>query len=441
MSIEFIGDSGQKYTMVKRLSEGGQGYIYLTQNSNNGEDIVVKWYKAKTATADQLYQIQQLVQQGEPKPGVDGIKFIWPMELVRLPGNSSFGYVMPLYDTKNYINYNMVINGKKKQSSIDVLCRLCYFISNALNAVHNQGLAYCDINLGNINFDLDNGRIVICDNDNVVVNNADVQILGVFDFMAPEVALGKSKPSAATDLYSIAILFYQLWIWEHPMEGALSNKVRSWDIPAKMQFYAKEPLFVYHPYNSRNTTRGLKEFALSVRRWDELCPKRLKSMFIKTFTDGVTLPGKRSQLSEWERLFMELEVDVVVCPDCGAGNLVDVDEPSLVCFHCQKKLPPLLRFTIDYPGGRSHLVIHKDAKVRRHHLETGLQMQKALEVTGTIEPHPKRIGAYILRNNTVDTWYYDVKNDKFKIESGEARPLVIGGKISIGQASLTIENL
>lgn len=442
MSIEFIGDSGQKYLMEKRLAEGGQGYVYKVKNGSGGAgDVVVKWYKNKLASEQQRRQLEELVRHGAPKAEVDGVTFIWPMEMVRMQNQKSYGYVMPLYEASRYVHLNRVINRKRKQPSISTLCRLSYLMCMAMEAVHRAGLAYCDINLGNINFDFDGGRILVCDNDNVVVNNADVQVLGVPEFMAPEVSLGKSKPNAQTDLYSMAILLYQLWTWEHPMEGRLAAKVRCWDLPAKRKFYAQEPLFVHHPADRRNTVEGDSVMELSLKRWEVLCSSRLKSMLTQTFTDGILQPDKRPRLSEWQRLFLELEQDVTSCVQCGASNLVDTDADARRCFHCQSQLPARQALKIQYPGGSSRLVVANGACLRRHHLELGVQMDQALEVMGKIELHPKNPKAHILRNNDQETWFYDVGEDKFRIEPGQARALIDGGQISIGEARLSVEKL
>ncbi len=442
MSVQFIGDSGQAYIIEKRLAEGGQGYIYLVKGvSGSSGDNVVKWYKGRLANDSQRQQLVALIKQGVPRTEVDGVQFIWPLEMVRISGQEGYGYVMPMYDTSTYVHLNKVINGKRKQPSLDVLCRVSYRMCMAMEAVHRDGMAYCDVNLGNIHFDFDMGRIVVCDNDNVVVNNADVQVLGVPEFMAPEVALDLAKPNAQTDLYSMAILLYQLWTWEHPMEGRLAAQVKCWDLPAKRKFYAKEPLFVHHPTDRRNSVEGDPILALSLKRWDCLCPTAFKSKLIQTFTEGIQHPEKRTRLSEWQRLFMEMEENETACIHCGARNLVDIAVASQQCFHCQKQLPVRLVMSIQFPGGSSHLVVKEGARLRRHHLEAGTQMDKLLEVVGGIEQHPKTPKAHILRNNDLQTWYYDVGEDKFRIEPGQARALLEGGKVCIGAAQAVIKKL
>ncbi|MGD9889529.1 MAG: hypothetical protein AB7S56_09725 [Halothiobacillaceae bacterium] len=440
-SVEFHGASGNDYTLDARLAQGGQGTIYKVTSRSDGKAYAVKWYHARLASQEQRKQLEMLAQRGAPRVEVDGIQFIWPLEMVTLPDNSSFGYVMPLYDSDRYVHLNRVINGKRKQPRNDVLCRLSYLIGIALEAVHHAGLAYCDINLGNIQFDFDAGQLIVCDNDNVVVNNAEAGVMGVPEFMAPEVALGKDKPNAQSDLYSLAILLYQLWIWEHPMEGRLTAQVRCWDQPAKRKFYADEPIFVHHPTDQRNSAVGDAMLAYSVKRWEMLCPAALKKAFLQTFTEGIHQSNKRTRLADWRHLFMEMEANAVRCTSCSAVNLVDVDAPKRNCFHCGALLNFRQLISVQFPGGHSKLVVHADALLRRHHLDMGSGLAHANDIVGKVENHPKQAGAHILRNLTDEPWFYDQDDKKYRVEPGQARPLVPGGSITLGTAKLKIEAL
>lgn len=435
---EFIGTSGEHYFVEERLAQGGQGTIYRVRTESDGKPFAVKWYHPTSASDNQRHQLETLVTHGPPRCDSEGIEFIWPIEMVRFGNSSSYGYVMPLYDAKRYVHYNKVINGRVKQPRRDTLAKMSYRVCVALEAVHRSGLAYCDINLGNIQFDIEQGSLIVCDNDNVVINNSDVAIAGVAEFMAPEVALGQSKPNAQTDLYSVAVLLYQLWIWEHPMEGAQTAQVRSWDQPAKLKYYAREPLFAHHPTDTHNSAAGDPMLAYSLRRWNEICPTPLKAVFIRTFTDGVHSPDRRTRLAEWQRCFMELEANASRCPGCSAVNVLDAGRPRQPCYHCGTPQISQLRLDCAYRGGGSTLVVHTGALLRRHHLELQAGNERSLEVLGRVEDHPKQPGAHILRNLTDDVWFYELGGEHYRVEPGQARPLVPNGKITFGDATMHI---
>lgn len=352
------------------------------------------------------------------------------------------GYLMPLVE--NCASLNKIISGKAKQPNPRMLSRLSYLLCVGVDTIHAAGLAYCDISVKNAAFAFQEcaPKVYIWDNDNVVVNNADVAIRGVWEFMAPEVALGKAKPNAETDLYSIAVLLYHMWMWEHPMDGKKTFSVYSWDIPAKKEFYASRPIFAFHPSDKSNSAEGVDLLELSTQRWNKLCPTLLKETFIKSFTDGVTIPGSRIRLADWRRLFLALEANAYRCPKCTAYNLVDGSIRQAKCFNCEASLPQELVLCNRERGSRARLVVHQGALLRGHHVGFADVLTEADKVWGEIEAHPKIVGAHILRNHMQDTWVYTTADgQKFLIAPGQARALLPDACLSIGASTIMVERL
>ena len=388
MSV-FKGTSGQLYEAEAPLGRGGQGSVFRVKSKADSKRYAVKWYHPSVATADQRMRLQTLVEQGAPRIALDGIEFIWPLEIVTHLETAGYGYLMPLVDMSSYFFLNKIINGKVKQPNLRTLARLSYLVCVALDAIHGAGLAYCDINVKNVVFDPQKGLVIVWDDDNVVVNNADVEIRGVWEFMAPEVALGQSKPNAETDLYSIAVLLYHMWMWEHPMDGKKTFSVYCWDIPAKRKYFAQEPVFEFHPSDTSNAARDVDMLKLSVQRWEKLCPPVLKEAFTASFTEGVREPAKRIRLADWRRLFLALEANAYPCPKCEAYNLVDGKVRKPRCFHCATPLPQDLILCNRQPGSRAQLVVHPGALLRGHHLGSADAVAEADTIVGEIEPIPQ----------------------------------------------------
>lgn len=436
----FIGvDSGQTYPIVEELGRGGQGVVYRV-NGGGHASCAAKWYLA-THDADQREQIANLVRHGAPKTGDTGIGFIWPIELLTLENTQGFGYLMPLIETQRFHSHHRISSRKISQPKLPVLCRISYRIAHALDIIHAAGSAYCDINVGNIMLDPVSGDIVICDNDNVVINNSDTPIKGVWEFMAPEVALGDSRPNAESDLYSLAILLYYLWMWEHPMEGRETLEVYSWDIPAKKKYYAREPVFVFHPTEPRNTARGVPDLQLHVERWDRMCPPRLQQVFTQVFTEGVSRPDRRQRLMDWQRLFLELEANALTC-GCGAINVWDSSTQPLLCWKCRKPIP--LRLVLRVKHGHSAdslLLARPDAELRRHHLDVSRFGHEAGEVVGRVEPHPKEAGHVILRNLSTETWHYQMNGQLLPMTPQQARALMPGVELTVANRSMVVETV
>ena len=426
--------SGQKYEVVKKLGEGGQGTVALVENRKNGKIYAAKWYKPSTSSNEQRGCLEKLVFRGSPVAPDKGIKFIWPIEMIGYDkSKNGFGYIMPLIDTGRFVTLNQIVFGSVKQPNLQMLSRISYLLALALHTIHDSGLAYCDINHGNLMLDPSSGDIVICDNDNVVVNNSNVPIKGVWEFMAPEVALGTSHPNAETDKYSIAVMLYYLWMWEHPMEGKKALSIYSWDIPAKKEFYALKPVFVFDPQNDSNNAEGVSDLETTVKRWERMCPPKLKEMFTAVFTKGVQNPGYRIQLLDWQRVFLELNANAIICPQCNSMNVWDGMQMPLTCFHCRGGVPFHHYLSVNHGfGEESNILIAPGLNIRRHHLDTVRFDSSAEEVVGSIEPHPKSAKACILRNRTGKPWKYKTENGtEYSIDPGQARVLLPNSELDI----------
>jgi DNA-binding helix-hairpin-helix protein with protein kinase domain len=393
-----------------------------------------KWYKPALCGDEQRRRLEVLVNQGSPIAPEKGIRFIWPLEIIGYDkSKTGFGYTMPLIDTGRFFTLNQIIFGRVRQPDLRALTRAGFLLALALDTIHASGLAYCDINQGNLMLDPDTGDIVICDNDNVVINNADVPVKGVWEFMAPEVALGLSHPNAETDKYSVAVMLYYLWMWEHPMEGKKTLNIYSWDIPAKKKFYAFEPVFVFDPLDASNDAEGVPELDTSVQRWRRMCPPLLKEMFTSVFTGGIKDPGFRVQLLDWQRVFLELNANAAPCPHCDSLNIWDGKQSPFTCFNCKNEIPFQLYLSVDHGfGNETRIIALPGIRIRRHHLDIVKFDAASCDIVGTLEPHPKDPRASILRNNTPSPWKYKANDGaEYPVDPGQARALLPGCELVI----------
>jgi len=347
---------------------------------------------------------------------------------------------MPLIDTERFVSINKIICGSVKQPNPKILSRISYLLALAIDTIHVSGLAYCDINLGNFMVNTENGDIVICDNDNVVINNSNVSVKGVWEFMAPEVALGTSHPNTETDRYSLAVILFYLWMWEHPMDGKKTLNIYSWDIPAKKKFYAFEPVFVFNPDNKSNDSSGVKELDTCVKRWERMCPPIVKEMFTTVFTRGIKDSSYRIQLIDWQRVFLELIANDILCPKCNSINVWDGKQEIFNCFNCKSEIPFYFYLSVDHGyNSFSYIIVAPEATIKKHHINIINFNETSNDVLGIIEEHPNDSRASILRNKTKKTWKYkDGQGNEYTIEPEQARALIPNCEIIIESVSLKV---
>ena len=159
-------DAPGSYAMI---GQGGQGYVFEVERPV-GEPLALKWYKQESATTEQHDEMQQLVEFGSPHG-----RFLWPMSMARVAGEPGFGYVMQLRDPRylelSYLLSNTDRDGNPLDVSFASTIELCRQLSFSFLRLHARGLCYRDISFGNVFFEPGSGDVLICDNDNVGVDN------------------------------------------------------------------------------------------------------------------------------------------------------------------------------------------------------------------------------------------------------------------------------
>ncbi len=160
--IVLTTDSGGTATVEKPLGSGAQGEVY--QVNWKDQTFALKWYYQQTATPEQLRNLRSLVANGSPDP-----RFLWPLETVssaaEIPG---FGYLMRLRPS----GYKGIIDlmARRSEPTFRVLTTSAFQLTECYLKLHAGGLCYCDISFGNVFWKDDTGEVLICDNDNVIVN-------------------------------------------------------------------------------------------------------------------------------------------------------------------------------------------------------------------------------------------------------------------------------
>jgi DNA-binding helix-hairpin-helix protein with protein kinase domain len=419
-------------TIKKKLGEGGQGAVYLVEGSQGQQAL--KWYNAEQSTEEQKKAIRDLVQAGPPR-GHSGRRFIWPLDLVTASDSKQFGYLMPLINKRKFAELPEVWSRTKPAPSYAALCEISYELANSYRALHLEGYCYRDISAGNIMFDPKTGDVLICDNDNIGINRqSKCQIWGTWEYMAPEIVRGEAQPSTDTDLHSLGVLLYYLWIWHHPLHGEMEYRIRSWDIPAKKLVYGQNPVFTFHPMDPSNRLPNDPDYSTAGRRWED-CPKSLKELFARAFTVGLKDPSRRVTEGEWQALFLQLKDCVIACPHDRAENIWEPGMASLNCWHCKNQIyvPPKLVFA--HVRGRHYLLLTNETKIMKRHVDPLASEAEEMSLIGQVVQNPSNPQVWGIRNMTQNPWTATFADGSTKeIASQKAVTLTPGTKLNIAGA-------
>lgn len=417
-------------TVTKRLGAGGQGEVYLAKYA--GQDVALKWYYPHLAHPEQRAGIEALVQKGSPDS-----RFLWPEALATSEKAGGFGYVMRLRDRSHVEIPDLLAD--RVQPTFRALVKACYHAADAYHHLHSAGLCYRDISFGNLFFDPKTGGVLICDNDNVSVGGAGWDgVAGTDGFMAPELMLGKVRPSAETDLYSLGVLLFYLLFVHHPLKGALEQRIRCWDLAAKRQIFGSQPVYIFDPNDESNRpVPGVQQNAIEY--W-KVYPLALKRLFEQHFTVGLHRPGRRVREPQWKQAFADLYDAVFPCPSCRAENFYDREAMSGgglgQCWACGDALgsPPRLRL-----GGKRVVALSPDTVLHPHHLTESPSDYDFERSTATVSPKPSQPSVWGLSNESDERWVCTLSDGRrMDIEPGQTVGLSEGLRIQLGQVEAEV---
>ena len=416
-----VSVSSQHYKVNSFLGAGGQGEVYDVEC--NGKHYALKWYYKHMATKEQKAILDNLISRGAPDA-----TFLWPQDLIFKKIGEPFGYVMPLRPR----NYKSIVDMMKRRAepSFYSLCRAAYNLTYGYQKLHSMGYSYRDISFGNLFFDPDNGEVLICDNDNVSANGKDdSSVYGTPRFMAPEIVIGKAKPSRNTDLYSLAVLLFYMFMMGHPLEGKLEADIRCMDIHAMNRLYGTSPVFVFDPQNKTN--RPVKGYQDNVLIYWDIYPQTIRDLFTKSFTDGLLAPNKRITEKQWLDAFANLMSGIISCPSCGAEVFFDENKVKSgvahTCWNCGQSV----KYPVSMIAGKSRVLLNKNAKIYSHSICADYDMDT---VVGEVVQNPTNPSLWGIKNESKENWtYIRADGQQIPVAPGKSAAIAKDAKISFGQ--------
>lgn len=417
--------SGMACEVEQFLGGGGQGEVYRAKAGDHC--VALKWYFPASATSEQHTALETLIRMGSPSQ-----RFLWPLELVSAAGVAGYGYIMPLREAR----YKSIVDMMKRriEPSFRALATAGLELSHSYLQLHAKGLCYRDISFGNVFFDPDSGEVLICDNDNVAVDSqSSCSVYGTPRFMAPEIVTGAAVPNTQTDLFSLAVLLFYIFMMHHPLEGKKELAIKCLDLPAMRKLYGTEPVFIFDPVDTSNAPDPIQH-KNALLFWG-IYPGFLRELFIKAFTEGIRDPQHgRVRESNWRGAMARLRDSIIYCGNCKAENFYDADEMTASgraasCWSCRQNLrfPPRLRI------GRSLIMLNHDTQLFPHHVDDEKRYDFSAPVA-TIARHPTDPNIWGLKNLSSHNWSStSTKGEVSDVWPGRSVTLAIGTRINFGQ--------
>ena len=204
----------ERYTIIKKLGEGGMSTVYLGKDPRIGREVAIKAIKKQLAEPESLARFMQEAQSigSLHHPNIVAIydaDFTDPENLFLImeyvPGNDLTHFLLPQPNTVDALQHVKYV--------IDVL--------RGLQLAHQQGIVHRDIKPANIRISDSSNEAKVMDFGIALATTnqrltSDGMFLGTISYSSPESF--SSEYSFKSDLFSCGVILYQVLTGKHPFE-------------------------------------------------------------------------------------------------------------------------------------------------------------------------------------------------------------------------------
>lgn len=428
---------GGKATVRSTIGSGGQGTVYLVEF--NGMEWALKWYDVDKIKRPKEFRenLRRNIADGAPSS-----RFLWPKYLTKETPDGGFGYLMDLKPSSfdsfvDILNtYKLIIDpltGKavKKTVRFTNLYAMVTAVINIVNAfrqLHRAGKSYQDLNDGGFFINVETGAVLVCDCDNIAPEGSNFGIGGKPGYMAPEIVRGIAKPDVQTDKYSLAVVLFKLLFRGDPMEGEKVVKDICLTEASELKHYGQNALFVYDPDDASNRpVRGIHD---NVIKFWRVYPDYIKNAFIHSFTVGLQDPNKRIIENEWQKLFLRLRSEIIMC-GCGRTNFTSMfSKPDDVTYQCPKC--GMTFATLAFSNSDFRVPLYLGRKFFECDIYS--DCEDFLDIAGELVENKLRPGILGIKNCSQKLWKVKMPDGIFyDITPGKGFPIWKGLEIDFGE--------
>ncbi len=234
-----------RYRVQRRLGEGGMATVYLADDLRHERSVALKIMKPELAAAvgaDRfLAEIKTTANLQHPR--------ILPLFDSGQAGPFLF-YVMPYVEGES-LRERLDREG---QLPVEDAVRIARSVGEALDYAHRRGVIHRDVTPGNVL--LQDGMPVISDFGIALAARSagsgrlteTGRSVGTPYYMSPEQASADREPTAASDVYSLGCVLYEMLVGEPPHTGSSAHavlaKILTGDTPAPVKARTAVPAHV-----------------------------------------------------------------------------------------------------------------------------------------------------------------------------------------------------
>ncbi|GAE27524.1 hypothetical protein JCM9140_3676 [Halalkalibacter wakoensis JCM 9140] len=343
-----IDEKNYKHHIVAKLGEGGQGAVYSTRDENVVIKVVIDEETQEIIQNEEMYeQFKQTIDEVRILNLPEDLPIAKPIHMLKKPYN---GYIMRLLS--NMVPIKTLINGPKtglSQFYIDTgglkhRLEILQKAARILARVHSLPVVYADISPENIfiSADKDATEVWFIDADNMRYTIDFKKAIFTPGYGAPEIVKSTCSNNTLSDVYSFALLAFEVLALQAPFEGELVVNGGGWDTgeaedswdedteveeqddwdktppddqqPATNDYYEKaargEIPWIEDENDNRNFTKK------GIPRNIILSPA-IRALFQRTFgAEGRSNPASRPTMKQWYDVLQQAVDATVTCKKC-----------------------------------------------------------------------------------------------------------------------------
>ncbi len=324
MKTQIITEKGHVFTLKKKLGEGGQGRVFSLKENVQGKVLAAKIFRTHNfQDRDRLCNRFAAVKRMD----LSGIPLARPLELLAPPRT---GYIMEL--ATGMASIHSLLTPHKElvaqwfldtgglQRRIRILMRL----ARTLAELHSRGIIYGDLSAQNVfvSESMEHQEVFLIDLDNLRTQTSGHEYIFTPGYGAPEVVNRQAGISSLSDVYSFAVLAFQVLSLVHPFLG---DMVSDGEPELEEEAFEGKLPWIEDESDLRNSC------STGVPRNMVLSPK-MKRLFSQTFEGGRMDRKQRPGMNQWVETLEGAYRGLLQCPECRSTFFFNVHE--VTCAFC-----------------------------------------------------------------------------------------------------------
>lgn len=305
-------DSGRSISLGSRLGGGGEADVFEVIQE---PDLVAKVYAKGKADAARAAKVAAMAAKRpeDPTEPLGHCSLAWPVESLHHDDGTFAGFVMPRISSGSHPILRLY-NPRDRRTALPgftwrYLLRTASNLASAVDALHHAGYVVGDLNESNLLVE-PTALVTIVDCDSMQVPDG----MGGFflcpvgkpEFTPPELQgadFAISSRTPESDAFSLAVLiFLVLMEGQHPFSGVWMGQGN----PPAISEAIGNGDFAFGGLGNMAPARHALPFTV--------LPQELRSLFLRTFGEGLAAPDRRATPGDWHAALERAESSLSTCP-------------------------------------------------------------------------------------------------------------------------------